>query len=140
MTPEAWSIIGMGIAILIAHGTSLRSIRTSIDKLNERINQVEASLNERINQVEASLNERINQVHERINQVEASLNERINQVHERINQVEARLNERINLFEATLTAHLSHLEVGLRERIVRLEATTERTGEAPADPQTRQLG
>ena len=129
MTPEAWSIIGMGIAILIAHGTSLRSIRTSIDKLNERINQVEASLNERINQV-----------HERINQVEASLNERINQVHERINQVEARLNERINLFEATLTAHLSHLEVGLRERIVRLEATTERTGEAPADPQTRQLG
>ena len=119
MTPEAWSIIGMGIAILIALATSHRSLRASIDKLNDRINQVEASLNERINQV-----------HERINQVEASLNERINQVHERITQAEARLNERINLFEATLTTRMKCLEVNLRERMVRIEAKTESTGES----------
>ena len=100
MTPEAWSIIATGIAVLIAIAHSNRSIRAEfraelkgeiggvrreIEKLSERIIQVEASLNERISQVEESLNERISQV------------------------------------EASLTARLNSLEIELRERLARVE-------------------
>lgn len=66
VTPESWSVIATGIVVLIAIATSNRSmraelkgeiggVRREIEKLRERVIQVEASLNERISQVEASL-------------------------------------------------------------------------------------
>ena len=92
MTPEAWSIIATGIAVLIAIATSNRSIRAEfraelkreiggvrreIEKLSERISQVEASLNERISQVETSLTARLNnleiELRERLARVEGVL-------------------------------------------------------------------
>ena len=95
MTPEAWSIIVTGIVVLIAIARSNRSLRAEfrteigglrrdLEKLTERINQVEASLTERISQVEASLTERISQVEtsltERMNRFEIQLRERLARV------------------------------------------------------------
>ena len=51
MTAEAWTIIGTGIAILVAIGASNRSIRAEISelcanllRLDERMNQIEVRL------------------------------------------------------------------------------------------------
>ncbi len=77
MTPEAWSIIATGIAVLIAIATSNRSIRAEfraelkreiggvrreIEKLSERISQVEASVTARLNSLEIELRERLARV------------------------------------------------------------------------------
>ncbi|MYJ75975.1 MAG: hypothetical protein F4089_13180 [Gammaproteobacteria bacterium] len=62
MTAEAWTIIGTGIAILVAIATSNRSIRVEIKelrahvyRLEERINQLEVHLRERLGRVEGTL-------------------------------------------------------------------------------------
>ena len=102
MTAEAWTIIGTGIAILVAIAASNRSIRAEVqalgirvDRLEGRINEVEAKMTERINEVEAKLTERISKVEakltERINDVEAKLTERINQLEVRLGRVEGSL-------------------------------------------------
>lgn len=77
MTPEAWYIIAMGIAVLIAIATSNRSIRAEfraelkgeiggvrreIKKLSERIGQVDVSLTARLNSLEFELRERLARV------------------------------------------------------------------------------
>ena len=45
----------MGITILLAIAASHRSVRTSIDKVNERINQFEVNLRERMARIEATM-------------------------------------------------------------------------------------
>ena len=55
MTAEAWTIIGTGIAILVAIGASNRSIRAEVRQLGTRIDRRE----DRINNVEGTLTERI---------------------------------------------------------------------------------
>ena len=81
MTPEAWTIIGTGVAILIAIATSHRSLRAEfraelrrelgrelgglrreLEKLRERIDQVQASLTARMNSLEIELRERLARV------------------------------------------------------------------------------
>ncbi|MDE0421091.1 MAG: hypothetical protein OXK76_09455 [Gammaproteobacteria bacterium] len=105
MTAEAWTIIGTGIAILVAIATSNRSIRAEIKELRAHVYRLE----ERINEVEAKLTERINEVDAKLT--------------ERINEVEAKLTERINEVEAKLTERINQLEVHLRERLGRVEGT-----------------
>ena len=51
MTAEAWTIIGASIAILVAIGASNRSIRAEVRQLGTRVDRLE----DRINKVEATL-------------------------------------------------------------------------------------
>ena len=117
MTPEAWYIIAMGIAIVIAIAISHRSLlaefrkeigglRPELEQPMERIDQSESSLPERIDHFEAPLTERISQV------------------------------------EASLTARLNSLEVDLRERLARVEGVLDVIrdsviGRGPTEPNAR---
>ena len=69
MTAEAWTIIGTGIAILVAIAASNRSIRAEVQALGIRVDRLEAGINE----VEAKLAEHINQLGVRLGRVEGSL-------------------------------------------------------------------
>ena len=69
VTAEAWTIIGTGIAILVAIAASNRSIRAEVQALGIGVDRLEA----RINEVEAKLTERINQLGVRLGRVEGSL-------------------------------------------------------------------
>lgn len=58
MTAEAWTIIGTGIAILVAIAASNRSIRAEVQALGIRVDRLEARINElgvRLGRVEGSL-------------------------------------------------------------------------------------
>ena len=48
VSPEFWSVISMGVVILIAIGTSHRSLRREMDRLSERVDR----LSERLGRVE----------------------------------------------------------------------------------------
>ena len=85
MTAEAWTIIGTGIAILVAIAASNRSIRseirdlrTQVYKLEARINEVEAKLTERINQLEVELRERLARVEGTLDVIRDSMFDRHN--------------------------------------------------------------
>lgn len=61
MTAEAWTIIGTGIAILVAiaasnHSirTELRELRTALDRLEDRINRLEVTILERLAKLEGA--------------------------------------------------------------------------------------
>ncbi|MFN4066769.1 MAG: hypothetical protein ACK4K5_06060 [Thermosynechococcus sp.] len=79
-------------------------------RLEDKIDAVEAKLEQRINAVEAKLEQQINAVEakleQRINAVEAKLEQQINAVEakleQRINAVEAKLEQRIDTVESTL--------------------------------------
>ena len=58
MTAEAWTIIGTGIAILVAIAASNRSIRAEIKELSAQLYRLE---------------ERVNQIGERLGRVEGTL-------------------------------------------------------------------
>ncbi len=88
-------------------------IATSNEKfqrLEDKIDAVEAKLEQQINAVEAKLEQRINAVEakleQQINAVEAKLEQRINAVEakleQQINAVEAKLGQRIDTVESTL--------------------------------------
>ena len=100
MSPEIWSVMTMGIVILIAIATSNRSLRR---ELNERINGVQRELSERIDGVQRELSERINGVQrdmsERIDGVQRELSERIDALSERIADVRERLGRVEGLLE-----------------------------------------
>ena len=66
MSPEFWSIIAAGIAILIAIATSNRSLRR---EMNERITGVQRDLGARID----GLNDRLGDVRERLGRIEGLL-------------------------------------------------------------------
>ncbi len=69
MTAEAWTIIGTGIAILVAIAASNHSMRAEIKELRTHVYRLE----ERINEVEARLAESINQLGVRLGRVEGTL-------------------------------------------------------------------
>ena len=54
VSPEFWSVISMGVVILIAIATSHRSLRREMDRLSERVDR----LSERVN----GLSERLGRV------------------------------------------------------------------------------
>ena len=66
MSPEVWSTIAIGIAILIAIATSNRAMRREtnerIDKLSERLEAVRRELSDRIDGVQRDLGGRIDGV------------------------------------------------------------------------------
>ena len=73
MTPEAWSIIATGIVVLIAIATSHRSLREEMRVENGQLRAAIEKLNERINQLETSLTERLYRLRERLARVEGTL-------------------------------------------------------------------
>ncbi len=89
-----------------------RKLGGKIDRLDHKIDHVEASLSKRIDHVEASLNKRIDHVeaslNKRIDEVEASLNKRID-------EVEDSLNKRIDGVEATLNKRIDGVEASIKE-------------------------
>ncbi len=73
MTPEAWSIIATGIVVLIAIATSHRSLREEMRVENGQLRAAIEKLNERINQLETSLTECLYRLRERLARVEGTL-------------------------------------------------------------------
>ena len=59
MTPEAWTVIGTGVVILIAIATSHRHLR--------------AEMNEKIGGLRAEMSEKMNGLHARMDQMQAEL-------------------------------------------------------------------
>ena len=84
MSPEIWSILTMGVVILIAIATSNRSLRR---EMTERINGVRRELSERIDGVQRELSERIDRLSERIDAVQSELSN----LRERLGRVEGLL-------------------------------------------------
>ncbi|MDR7898060.1 hypothetical protein RHJ63_07025 [Thermosynechococcus sp. JY1334] len=78
-------------------------------RLEDKIDAVEAKLEQRINAVEAKLEQRINAVEAKLEQ--------------RINAVEAKLEQRINAVEAQLSQRISAVETQLGQRIDTVETT-----------------
>ena len=52
MTPEAWTVIGTGVVILIAIATSHRTLRS---EMNEKIDGLRAEMNEKMNGLHARM-------------------------------------------------------------------------------------
>ena len=59
MTPEAWTVIGTGVVILIAIATSHRHLR--------------AEMNEKIDGLREEMNEKMNGLHTRMDQMQAEI-------------------------------------------------------------------
>ena len=70
MTPEAWTVIGTGVVILIAIATSHRHLRA---EMNEKIGGLRAEMNEKIDGLRAEMNEKMNGLHARMDQVQADI-------------------------------------------------------------------
>ena len=87
MSPEFWSIISVGIVILIAIATSNRALRGEMNEMSRRID----ALSERIAAVQLEMNERFGDVNERIAAVRAEMNERFREMGERLSRVEGLL-------------------------------------------------
>ena len=59
MTPEAWTVIGTGVVILIAIATSHRHLR--------------AEMHEKIDGLRAEMNEKMNGLHGRMDRIQAEI-------------------------------------------------------------------
>lgn len=59
MTPEAWTVIGTGIALAAIIITGFASLRNDVRELRERTTTLEAELRERTTKLEAELRERM---------------------------------------------------------------------------------
>lgn len=115
-------------------------IATSNEKfqrLEDKIDAVEAKLEQRINAVEAKLEQRINAVEakleQRINAVEAKLEQRIN-------AVEAKLEQQMNAVEAKLEQRISVTEVQLGQGIDTVESTLQDISKRQAGTDARLWG
>ena len=107
LSPEVWSVVTVGIVILIAIATANRSLRREITAvrrdLGERITAVQQELGERITTVQQELGERITAVQqelgERITTVQQELSRRIDGLSERLSDVRERLGRVEGLLE-----------------------------------------
>ena len=101
MGPESWTIIGVGVVILVAIAASNRSMRqdfnTQMDdlrkELRDDLKRIEERIDERIAGVERGLRGEIRRLEERITTVERVLREEVKRLDERITAVETRLAE-----------------------------------------------
>ena len=93
MSPEFWSVISMGVVILIAIATSNRSLRREMDRLSERIDRLSERFN-RLSERLDGLNERVNELSERLDRLSKRvdrLSERVDGLSERLGRVEGLL-------------------------------------------------
>ena len=121
MSTEVWTVISVGIVILVAIATSHRALR---QEMNERFREV---------------NERFGKADERIADLRAEMIEGFGKVNERITAVRGELLDRITAARGELSDRLSHVE-GLLEgigHVLRKRTGKERRGaeHGPADPQ-----
>ena len=106
LSPEVWSVITVGIVILIAIATANRSLRRDLGErittvqreltearreLGERITAVQQELGERIATVQQELGERIATVQQELGGRIDGLSERLSDVRERLGRVEGLL-------------------------------------------------
>ena len=68
MTPEAWTVIGTGVVILIAIATSHRNLRTEMKAIRD---ELRAELTEKIDGLRGEMNEKMNGLHTRMDQIQA---------------------------------------------------------------------
>ena len=121
MSTEVWTVISVGIVILVAIATSHRALR---QEMNERFREV---------------NERFGKADERIADLRAEMIKGFGKVNERITAVRGELLDRITAVRGELSDRLSHVE-GLLEgigHVLRKRTGKERRGaeHGPADPQ-----
>ena len=98
MSAEVWSIVTVGIVILIAIAASNRALRREMSEMrqemNGRINELAGRINElgeRIAAVRLEMSERFGEVNERIAAVRLEMVERFGEVAERLGRVEGLL-------------------------------------------------
>ncbi|WJI24710.1 apolipoprotein A1/A4/E family protein [Thermosynechococcus sp. B0] len=104
-------------------------IATSNEKfqrLEDKIDTVEAKLEQRINAVEAKLEQRINAVEAKLEQ--------------RINAVEAKLEQQMKAVEAKLEQRINSIEVQLGQRIDTVESTLQDISKRQAGTDARLWG
>ena len=90
MSSEIWSIITVGIVILIAIATSNRSLRR---EMSERINGVQRELGERIDGLSARIDGVQRELGRRIDGVQRALSGRIDALSGRIDALSERLGD-----------------------------------------------
>ena len=72
VSPEFWSVISMGVVILIAIATSNGSLRREMDRLSERLDRLNERL-DRLSERVDRLSERVDGLSERLGRVEGLL-------------------------------------------------------------------
>ena len=68
MTPEAWTVVGTGVVILIAIATSHRQLRA---EMNEKFDGLRAEMNEKFDGLRAEVNEKMNGLNVRMDRIQA---------------------------------------------------------------------
>ena len=68
MTPEAWTVIGTGVVILIAIATSHRHLRAEVKAVRD---ELRAEMNKKIDGLRAEMNGKMNGLHARMDQIQA---------------------------------------------------------------------
>ena len=106
MSAEVWSIVTVGIAILVAIAVSNRAMRREMNghitelrremnerfgEVNERITELRLEMTERFGEVRQEMTERFGEVNERIAAVRHEMLERFGEVGERLGRVEGLL-------------------------------------------------
>ena len=106
MSAEIWSIVTVGIAILVVIAASNRAMRREMNghitelrremnerfgEVNERITAVRLEMTERFGEVRQEMTERFGEVNERIAAVRLETSERFSEVIERLGRVEGLL-------------------------------------------------
>ena len=70
MTPEAWTVIGTGVVILIAIATSHRHLRAEIKAVRD---ELRTETSEKIDGLRAEMNEKMNGLHARMDRMQAEI-------------------------------------------------------------------
>ncbi|URR34460.1 apolipoprotein A1/A4/E family protein [Thermosynechococcus sp. HN-54] len=103
--------------------SELSQVLDAIQGMQASLQAIEKKLDIHI----ATSGERFQRLEDKIDAVEAKLEQRINAVEakleQRINAVEAKLEQRINAVEAQLSQHISSVEAQLGQRINTVETT-----------------
>ena len=124
MSPEIWTIISVGIVILIAIATTNRALRR---EMNERISGLDKRIDglaERITAVQLEMSERFGEVNKRIAALRLEMNERFGEVNERIAALRLETNERI----AAVRLEMGERFGEVSERLGRVEGLLEGIG------------
>ena len=95
MSPEVWSVITVGIVILIAIATANRALRRDLGErittVQRELTEARRELGERITAVQQELGERITAVQQELGGRIDGLSERLSDVRERLGRVEGLL-------------------------------------------------
>jgi chromosome segregation ATPase len=89
------------------HDENFRTLEKRFDRVDDRIDKLEATMNDRFDKVDdrfSKVDERFSKVDERFEKLEATMNDRFAKVDERFEKLEAKVDERFEKLEAKFDA------------------------------------